>query len=609
MVNKHYHSIHFKAADRTFTPLIPEVRNNMGLCWPLWIFFSLLILSTHASAQPKDQANVNGQGIIIRSITVEIRDIFDEPDLGFAYKSINRLKASTVREVVEREMLLEPGAVYNEFLREESERNLRALSFLREVSVVPVFDGDFVDIVVSVQDAWTLFPQIGFSSGGGTKKTQLGLAEVNLLGYGKRLELFYADDDGREKVESVYKDNRFLGSKENLLLGVFERSDGYRSFIDYGRPFRSLGDSSSWSVNADVYDLVGGLFKNGNERFIYRVKHEEAGAGYALSVAEQENVARRLTFGYKHKLDDFTQADIDDYNDVNVDPNDVDQDPDLLADDRRFSGPLVSYQRLESDFISLRYIDKFQRVEDYNLGNDLRLETWIAPTVLDSSANTLIVSMSDSDGYRLGEESFFRHGTELSSRLDEVGFANTTLGTDFKLLHSFGPIFISDVYLGRHTFASSLEMDLSSGLDRDKEFVLGATNGLRGYEDMTFAGTSRLLLNLEERFYVVDDLFRILSLGGAAFVDLGGTSTKAFGNIFTDDFYGDVGFGLRFGFPRSSGGSVMRMDLAFPIRNGPDGSMQWEPRLFISTGAAFTSRLRNERTGEQSASTSLVFVP
>lgn len=69
--------------------------------------------------------------------------------------------------------------------------------------------------------------------------------------------------------------------------------------------------------------------------------------------------------------------------------------------------------------------------------------------------------------------------------------------------------------------------------------------------------------------------------GAAAFVDVGGTSDGALGDIFYNNLYANVGVGLRLAFPRSSGGKMLLLDVAFPMRDGPDGSAGLEVRVIF----------------------------
>src|SRR6185312_5223989 len=144
-----------------------------------------------------------------------------------------------------------------------------------------------------------------------------------------------------------------------------------------------------------------------------------------------------------------------------------------------------------------------------------------------------------------------------------------------------------DIYLGRHTLAVNAFVEYGHRLDRDRQLLEGSDNVLRGYEAKTFFGDKSIGLNIEDRIHFVDDLYRLVSLGGAVFVDAGGTTNDPLGTIFTSNLYGDFGFGLRAGFPKSSGGQVVRLDVAFPLRDGPDGSNRLSPRILIAGGQLF----------------------
>ena len=70
---------------------------------------------------------------------------------------------------------------------------------------------------------------------------------------------------------------------------------------------------------------------------------------------------------------------------------------------------------------------------------------------------------------------------------------------------------------------------------------------------------------------------------------------------------GDAGVGLRLGFPRSSGGRIARIDLAFPLRDGPDGSRAFEIRATFAGGTLFNSHLRSETSSPEQANVSIGF--
>ncbi len=134
---------------------------------------------------------------LIRSIQIDHRPVFTDderlelPLLGdqtLIFRAANLLHIDTKEEVIRRELLLREGDPADPFLIEESERNLRGLSFIRAVKIVstPAPEGQ-VDLVVQTQDTWTTQPRASFTVGGGSSRSAFGIVESNVLGYGKQV--------------------------------------------------------------------------------------------------------------------------------------------------------------------------------------------------------------------------------------------------------------------------------------------------------------------------------------------------------------------------------------------------------------------------------------
>ena len=577
----------------------------------LFIFlaaFSALLFADPVRAADTLVRPQSGNEAVIREIKIEVRDIFNENDLGVFYRGVNAVKVSTNESIVRQELLFKEGDVYNEFVIQESERSLRRIPYLRKISITPLFDGGAVDILVSVQDTWTLFPFISFTSGGGTNKQSAGIAETNLLGYGKRLELLYADDEGREKIEGVWDDRRLFGTYQQLTLGVFDRSDGYRTVGFYGRPFRSLVEPYAWNVDTDFFDLVGRLFDEGDESFIYREKHEAVTAGATLAYGDPTSRVNRFSFGYDYLSARFQEATDQDFDDADVDPDSVSRDPALLPDNRQFSGPFVALQSISPEFVAMNFLDRFDRVEDFNLGNEFYGRMTFAAEAFGSTKDTLLFNISDADGYRFSPTAFGRGKLSITNRVDTESVNNTVVQADLRYYNVFGAKYWGRTYLGKYTLVGSLSIDFADRLDKDKQLLLGASNGLRGYEDRAFDGDQQILLNLEQRVHLIEDLYKLISVGGAAFVDVGGASYNGLGDVLTDELRSDVGIGLRLGFPRSSGGSVIRIDLALPLRDGAE-TMELEPRILFTTGQAVNARLPNDTQQSEGSNVTVKFLP
>ncbi len=538
-------------------------------------------------------------GPIIREIKINVREVFDDPGAGWLYETANSLKINTRDEVVRRDLLFAEGDVYDQFVIDESVRNLRTLPFLREVEITPTYSEGQVDILVSVQDTWTIYPLIGFSSGSGSNRQMFGLNEGNIAGFGKRLGFLYGEEDHNTIVQGYYDDRRLFGTKQRLTSGYFTRSDGYGFSGFVGRPFRSLVEPYSWRLNSNVFDLVNKQYHDSDADFVYREEALDVDGGVSLSKGDPETLLRRYTLGWGYTKHLFSPADAEDIDDVNEDPELINADPSQLAEDRRFSGPQISFERIETDFISASYIDKFERVEDFNLGNVFGTFVQYSPQQLVSDDNVLLFGLSDSDGFRLSESSFLRGITSIRGRTDFNQFENITLAVDLRYYNTIESVNCLGLELGNHTIASSLGLDQGERLDRDRQFLLGADNGLRGYHARLFDGDQLLLFNLEDRFYMAQDVLQLFNFGGALFFDAGGASDTGIGDILTDELRTDIGFGLRVGLPRSSGSTVVRIDLAFPMRQAPNDTEPWSPRLMVTAGQAFPSSLPGEAANKE----------
>lgn len=565
--------------------------------------FSAGVSGREKSVSPELEAL---RGKKIRSIKIVVDDIFPESDGSF-YRAANSLKVNTREEVIRRELLFKEGEAFDPFLIQETVRILRQQRFIRKVNIENSESGGELDVVVRVQDTWTLIPQVNFSSGTGRNRSSVGISESNILGLGKRFDLLFEEEENRQTVETVYQDPRVFGTFHRFSTGYFNRSDGERAFLETGRPLRTLLDTDSWLAVVDGADTVGRLFEAGEENYIYRQEVTDASFRYTVSRGNPLKKLRRYSFGFEYTGRNFSQATLDDYEDLDLDPTVVGNSLEGLPDDRRYSGPVFAFQSFEPNFLSANYIDRFDRVEDYNLGSELSFSAVFASQSLGSTDEAILLTANRSRGYRLGERAFARTDFGLSARYEDGEFLNSLIRFEGKYYKQLGMQRLLGLDVGRHTLAANFFLDFGDKLDKDREFLVGGDNVIRGYKAKAFSGDRRIGLNLEDRFHLAEDVLDLISLGGAFFFDAGGASDGDLLDLLGDDIYSDVGAGLRFAFPRSSGGSVLRVDLAFPLRDGPEGSSAGELRVVFAGGQLFSSRLDSEVLGAERANVSVGF--
>ena len=115
--------------------------------------------------------------------------------------------------------------------------------------------------------------------------------------------------------------------------------------------------------------------------------------------------------------------------------------------------------------------------------------------------------------------------------------------------------------------AAEAASKLAAGeLDGERQLLLGGDSGLRGYPLRYQEGDRRWLLTLEQRFYTPWYILRLVRVGAAVFFDAGEAWYAGPRGAGTErGLLRDLGFGLRLGSTRSSGSSMLHIDLAFPL--------------------------------------------
>ena len=140
----------------------------------------------------------------------------------------------------------------DDFLLEETERNLRALSFIRAARISKFLqrDGTTV-IVVYVNDSWTTEPQLNLSGINKIDDIEFGFKEKNFLGYGKSMSVFYNTNSDNDFNRKRYRftDPRVFGSRWRFQAETSREHNEKIQEYEMTRPFYSA--DTKWSVRAD----------------------------------------------------------------------------------------------------------------------------------------------------------------------------------------------------------------------------------------------------------------------------------------------------------------------------------------------------------------------
>ncbi len=502
----------------------------------------------------------SGSGLRIGKITIEPIDVFSsgEAQRGALYRLADRLHIQTRRAVIAKFLLFREGDPYVPERLQETERNLRGLSFMKSASVTASAPHDgVVDVLVVTQDAWSIEPGTQAGSRGGTKTYGATLADSNFLGLGKDLEIGWNKSINRRSVLFNFNDPAFFAPYLRAHLGYAHNSDGYARQFSAARPFFAF--ATPWAADAffDAYRQDDRFYGNGQEVARFQQTFRSIGASYGRAMHPNDDRADRITAGFRLIDDDFGL---------------IPDHPGFVAS-REFRYLFVRYDNLQNDFLKMNFVDKDLRYEDFNLGRTYSIEAAVSPPVLGIPNTTEFVRASAGKGIRTGDQSFILSSISASARLQP--FANGIANANVFFVVRGGEKY-PRTFVGRVNFSSGWR------LDPEVQFFADGLTGLRGYRAYSFEGSRAIVINVEERLYLGHEIFQLASPGVVAFADAGNATNGGISQLFA--LKTDVGVGIRIGLPRTPR-NLLRIDFSYALNRDPFGRRGF--LVSFSSGQAF----------------------
>ena len=512
-----------------------------------------LPLSTARSMVPPDEFLIEN-GAVIGEVYVRTNNIFDPSQDGedkLLFNIANRLHRTTRPRVIEHKLLFQRGDAYDPRLLRETARHLRSQSYLFDAEIRPIrYRDNRVDILVVTRDVWTLSLGAGVARSGGANTFQINVEESNFLGSGRQLDVKFSDDPDRSSRRFRFADNALFGSRTELRLWYSSNSDGHRQVFDLGRPFFAL--DTRWSAGTKWLsdDRQEKLYSQGQE--IEHFQHEktmvEVRGGLSRGLVSDR--ANRWFVGYTFEQDRFR---------ANVET----REGFILPSERTHSYPWIGFESVEDGFIETQNLDRLARTEDLNLGTEMRGRLGWSSSAWGGDRDQAIFAFDVRSGWTPREDQTFLFTGKAAGRWGSSGYENLTLGGEMRyFLRTFG----------KHRLQVALRVDAAWNLDQERQLLLGGDNGLRGYPRRFQDGDRRFLLSLEQRFYTQWELFNLINAGAAVFMDAGRAWYDGGGGGL--GVLKDVGLGLRLSSSRSSKGTMVHLDVAYPL-DGDTDKVQW----------------------------------
>ena len=524
------------------------------------------------------------QGKTIGKIHVVNQDVFSKRDWYF--QLLNIFHWTTRSYILERELLLRPGQLYDQALVEESTRNLQSPAGIivagrtvgqpelsSVVVLLPVASAipGQVDLLLVTRDIWSLrFNTVFEYQANALTLLQTSLSENNLFGWRKLLSLGFSFDQGNYYYGPTYQDPNIRGTRLTLYArALFYSSratgeyEGNSQVAALRYPLYSL--ASKWGAGVDVTHVsnVARVFRGNSLRLvdlsgtpeIERLPYEY---GRRVVIADANAVRsfrgaaviQRATVGY---LADRRSAEV-----LPTFPGDPATAALFLSEwapiPERRSEPYVRYEVFTPRYVVLRDLDTFDLRENRQLGPLLQARVSEGLPALGASFAALGVSVAaglaaaPAGGYlSLTVEAAGRWRYDQERWIDQLGEAKAYAAT---------PIVGGLFRIVAEGQVQSKRADMTN-----TPFVLGGANGLRGYAIGEFIGTTLLLGHIEVRTIPVAIWSQ--RFGVVAFYDVG-DAAPSFSDLLPRN---DVGLGLRWLAPQFNS-TVIRFDWAVPLQDG-----------------------------------------
>ncbi|HEX7191690.1 MAG TPA: hypothetical protein VF381_08975, partial [Thermoanaerobaculia bacterium] len=197
---------------------------------------------------------MSDQRLRIGTVTVNAGSLFSKTELarGGFYRGANILHSQTPVPLLRSFLLFSEGEPFDETRLRESERNLRALDFLKSAAITESTPHDgVVDVTVTTDDEFTTDANADFSNDGGRSLYDLDVTQKDILGTGAEADVRIASGRERRTRSLELLHPALLGAYTNGDLLLARSSDGGEEKLAVERPLYSYTTPYTFSASFD----------------------------------------------------------------------------------------------------------------------------------------------------------------------------------------------------------------------------------------------------------------------------------------------------------------------------------------------------------------------
>ena len=582
----------------------------------VWSVYDEIILKTDFEAITRFYRENGYQFARIVEEEVSVKKFRDgiylgiEIDEGTIGKIVVTGNIQTKEDVIRRELLFTKGDVYTEADREESEQILRRKTYIGAAKVDAQWDERLKTITVHATIKELLSFPLGADLNLNNQKRywMLQFRDPNLFGSGQstlwRYERISEDERTRSLVRGRYHNPRLFTSHWSFDGEYIQKREGDSLLVLLERPQYTL--KSRWSASVRFSESVNlvSWYENAIEtdRFEQNIQGSYATVRRYFGERHQQNYIGLWTFSRRSKYVPLNET----------------SESGAMLEDRDIKRVGFTLGRKRTTYHNTRFLERMGQEENFLVGSQYALSLGYASPLYASDRSESYAQLLVGSGW-MRQNRFFSLttialSTNWTTRIERSVFQAQTAwfytdvfntGDIYTLERGFRENGLFDFH---QTFVAQLKTEMQFGWSGRSQVLLGAFNGLRGYDYRQFNGEKMILLNFESRtvfggtiFHKIDEaLASVATFVARPFIDrrvhlgviLSGIVFADIGYIWNGKNSFDltapkrsVGFGLRSSLSQFSGTGILRVEFAFPL--DPPFSLSLKPRIFYGQERAF----------------------
>ncbi|MBL4631666.1 MAG: BamA/TamA family outer membrane protein, partial [Paraglaciecola sp.] len=451
------------------------------------------------------------EAITIDQLEFISHPVFDEnkADSLYLHGLANWLHINTQQHVIQDLLPFTQTDSISKVQITEYERILNQHSFLRksQISLVENCHSPVKNTLkVETWDTWSLVPSISFGRRAGNNKYAFGFKEDNFLGLGIHAGVQYKHDHLRSGYKLAFSMPLSFPKQSSLEFEFSDNDDGQKTYLSYSKPFYLQSSKQQYFASTLKETRRDSIYQNGDLAWQFSHVIEQTELAYAQLITLDEQNATRVHIGINKEQHSFT---------------DLNSEVLLsLPRNRGFTSAWIGLEYSQANyhtFSNIRFID---HREDINLG-------WQFMTKIGLD----IDSFADEESGGVHFENSLSKGIQLQNTLllfsanHKVHWQKQQpdhhqLSAEFELYQYFTPRWAG--YVQSQWFSEKNQYT-------DSPLALGGDSGVRGYSNQYQHGQHLWSASAELRFNPHWELYQLVNVAWAAFVDSG----KAWGETQT----------------------------------------------------------------------------